>query len=214
MNKNESLAVNRRIPVYLVDSSGAGVAGITWTNPPASGEVRISQAGAASVNASGTMGVDETGKYYYEATQSETNFDGLYFILDVTAKGSARRFVYAEPMVLPISTISTSSVAAAVWDVARSGHVTSGTFGEGISNIQSSLDIVTGLLKENSMVDNTTFTGSNMTAARIRVFANKTAAQAATIGSSNGTDGETQRYLVTATYAGSNLSSYTLVKDL
>jgi len=73
---------------------------------------------------------------------------------------------------------------------------------------------ISGLLNENAVIDNTFFTGANMTSCRIRVFASKAAALAATLGAADNADGEVFRYLMTATYTGNNMTSYSFVKDL
>lgn len=76
-----------------------------------------------------------------------------------------------------------------------------------------------GLLHENALVDKQDYdSDGNLISARVRVFADATAAGAASAwnGASPADDaeGETQRYVVTATYAAGRLKSYKLVRSL
>ena len=74
-----------------------------------------------------------------------------------------------------------------------------------------------GQLKPNSMIDNYVYDSSNNpTSWRVRVFANKAAAQAAVAGHLDNADSEVERYKFTAVYSGSpeTLASYLIYRDL
>lgn len=103
-----------------------------------------------------------------------------------------------------------NDVSAGAITAIQSGLATSAS----IALLQAKSNDIAGLLNENSVLDKAVFVGSNMTSARIRVFSSQTLALAATLGAADNADGEIFRYLVVATYTGSNLTSYTLTKDL
>lgn len=88
MRYNETSSTLRRLPVYLVDSSGDPVTGAA----PTGAEIKISKSGAAFVNGAGTWVEVADGVYYYQATQSETSTDS-YLMLRIAAPG-ANVYVY------------------------------------------------------------------------------------------------------------------------
>lgn len=72
-----------------------------------------------------------------------------------------------------------------------------------------------GQLKPNSFIDNYTYNGDgNPLTWRIRIFANKTAVDAAVAGHSDNTDSEIERYKMTATYTLTALATYKVDRDL
>lgn len=73
-----------------------------------------------------------------------------------------------------------------------------------------------GQIKANSLNDNYTYNANGLPITwRLRVFASKTACDAATPGNPNGTDGEVERYLGSATYnVDGTLATYKFDKDL
>lgn len=73
MNYNESDATLRQIPIYLEDSGGSPVTGLTLTGA----ELKVSLSGAAFVDGGGTATEVGSGYYYYTATQAETLTDSF-----------------------------------------------------------------------------------------------------------------------------------------
>lgn len=180
---NQSVSSLRRVPFELFDAAGAPItsATVSFTNPPATGEVQISKAGGGFVDVAGTVIEIGNGTWYYQATTGDVDTLGL-LILKVN-KATAKVFKYQDEVINAPAT-------------------------------STSLDVVLGLLNQNSVIDKAIYSGANLTSSRIRVFSSKVAALAATLGAADGSDGETQRYLMTGAYTGANLTSYTLVKDL
>lgn len=101
---------------------------------------------------------------------------------------------------------TTTQIATAILDAARSGHVVLGSIGEGIA-------LAASLLQGNFYIDNTNNTDPNgQTAARIRCFHTGTAAAAATPGGSG--QGEFATFLVTTSYTGPNqIASHRVVQQ-
>jgi hypothetical protein len=106
-------------------------------------------------------------------------------------------------------------VPAAVWGLAVTGAMTSGTFGELVQ-------VLAALLQMNVVIDGGAGQASVVydsngvpTASRWRYFASKSAALGAALGAPNGTSGEVYRFLQTASDAGGGLvGGYILVRDL
>lgn len=67
---------------------------------------------------------------------------------------------------------------------------------------------------KNTVIDNQTYSGLNLTGARIRCFASAGAASAATKGAADDADSEIQRYTVTAAYVSGQLVDFRKVRDL
>lgn len=77
-----------------------------------------------------------------------------------------------------------------------------------IPTMATQLTRALGLMHENSVIDQTVFDGSNnLTAARMRTYDSKAHAQAA------GATGLVATYTITATYTGSNVSTYNVVLE-
>ena len=73
------------------------------------------------------------------------------------------------------------------------------------TTLDGKLDTILGLNQENFFVDNTTYSGGNMTDARIRIYS---------VAGSVGTASDViATYTVTATYAGSEMTDYKVVKS-
>ena len=72
--------------------------------------------------------------------------DGGYRGLIVWDSGGSPSFSVADEIYIPpsVAAASAAAVAAAVWDLARAGHATAGTFGEGVSSVVGSVGSVTG----------------------------------------------------------------------
>lgn len=86
-----------------------------------------------------------------------------------------------------------TAIAQAVLDVARSGHITLGTIGEGIA-------LATSLLQGNFFIDNVTPSANGPTAQRLRCFLSATAMSGVTPGGTG--QGEFATFLVATTYSG------------
>jgi len=90
INYAEPTAARRRIPVYLVDSTGAPVTGVV----PAGAQLQVSKSGAAFANGAGTWAEVGSGLYHYEATLAEVTTDS-YAMLKVNVSPTASIFVLA-----------------------------------------------------------------------------------------------------------------------
>lgn len=76
------------------------------------------------------------------------------------------------------------------------------------TGLSAQLTRALGLMHENSVIDNTVFDGSNnLTAARMRIYNSRANALLA------GAGGLVATYTITATYVGSNISTYTVVLE-
>lgn len=93
-------------------------------------------------------------------------------------------------------------------------NLESDTF-DAVSTIPASLSALTtlvgrslGLMHENSVLDQTAFDGqNNLTTARLRTYNSKANAEAA------GATGLQSTYVISATYSGKNVQTYTVVKE-
>lgn len=94
----ESLAAARRLPIYLVDTSGDPVAGLALT----AAEVQIAGVGFGFVDAVGTATEIGSGAYYYELDTSEVADEGIS-ILKIN-DAAARPYIYSFDVV-PSSTV-------------------------------------------------------------------------------------------------------------
>lgn len=154
------------------------------TGKSGSAVVKISKNGAAAATGGGTVGEVDAGDQ-----------PGHYYYETTQAELSD----------IGVGTLYVTATGCEPRDVEFA--VEHDPYGEGVARLL-------GLTHENSMIDNVVTTGGNMTAARIRVFDDAAALGAASAGAADDADGETQRYLVTAAYSGSDLTSYQIVRDL
>lgn len=70
-----------------------------------------------------------------------------------------------------------------------------------------------GLLHENSVMDQTTYSSSRLTAARVRIYDSQAHASAASAASPSTYDtGKLAEYAIAATYSGTDLQKYTVTK--
>lgn len=131
IKQSESTAAYRRLYFRLVDATDGITAetGVTGTG-------FVSKNGAAAVASTGSITqVDATnmpGVYYIELTAAEVDTLGTVvfrFKSAATAEASVAALVTADGAHAAGAT--TAEIADAVWDEARSGHTTAGTFGEG-----------------------------------------------------------------------------------
>jgi len=73
------------------------------------------------------------------------------------------------------------------------------------TTLDDKMDTILGMSQENLFIDNTVFTGANMTGARIRIYS---------VAGSVGTASDViATYTVTVTYAGDNMTDYKVVKS-
>lgn len=118
-----------------------------------------------------------------------------------------------------------ATVASAVWNEALAGHAIVGSSGKKLSDGALTTDVTTaasgittslgaqltralGLMHENSVMDQTTFDGSNnLTSGRLRIYNSKANALAA------GLTGLLNTYTITASYIGENVQTYTVVLE-
>lgn len=138
IQQNEATAADRRIPFRLIDANGAAVTAATPT-------VRVSkQYSTTTAAAAGAVTeIDATnmpGAYFYEATAGEVDTLGS-LLLNITAAGAIAlnvdvAIVAYDPTTAPSDA---ASVADAVWDEARAGHVAAGSFGEGVASVQGNV---------------------------------------------------------------------------
>ncbi len=108
-----------------------------------------------------------------------------------------------------LSTTERAAVSAAIWDLAITGHHSTGSFGE-------LLQVVAGLLHMHGRIDNTVFSAQGiLTFGRLRCFASAAASASAVDGHSDNTDGELFRFTITATDNGDGTySNFKVVRNL
>jgi hypothetical protein len=85
--QHEPEALRRRIPVRLVNSSGAAQLGLSFS----AGDLKLSKNGTAEANHSGTMTEVAGGLYFYEAALAEV--DTLGFLSLRVVKAGALDFI-------------------------------------------------------------------------------------------------------------------------
>jgi len=128
---NESTAALRRIFFVAVDVTD-GVTRLTGLTFSGS-EIMISKNGAAAAAFGGSVtevdSGDIPGLYYYECTAGEVDTEGV-LTLKIAGSLMATQEIAVE-IKASSAAPSAASIADAVWDEARSGHTTAGTFGEG-----------------------------------------------------------------------------------
>lgn len=106
--------------------------------------------------------------------------------------------------------------AAAVWDALTASYTAVNSFGARADTDSNNIKRSLGMLHENSVLDNTTFTvDNNLLTGRMRIYnskANADAAEALSISlfpaSSTYNTGKIAEYAVVATYTGTNLKTY------
>jgi len=119
---------------------------------------------------------------------------GLALTTDVTSAEATIVADIASSQAAIIAAIpSDASIASAVLDAARSGHITLGSVGEGIA-------LACSLLQGNFFIDNVTPSANGPTAQRLRCWLSASAMSGVTPGGSG--EGEFATFLVTTTYSG------------
>jgi hypothetical protein len=133
LRQSEATAARRRVPLYLVDDTDGKTpkTGVTLTT----GDIKISKNGGTPADHAGTITEVGQGLYTYEATAAE--LDTFGYLSAIVTKATVRTF-HAMAQVVgfdPYAAIgggggaTAAEVADAVWDEARTGHTTAGTFG-------------------------------------------------------------------------------------
>lgn len=202
---NESDANYKVVPVYLVAVDGTPYAGslsgftITYKKPGGTDDDRTSKLTAISA-----------GRYALALdTAGDLTTAGIGWI-SITKTGVIQPFVEPVRIRTGVTTLTLAAIAAANWDLTSlSSHRAAGSFGE-------LLQVIAGLLHVNARLDNLTY-GDNavMTAARLRVFASKAAADSASPGADDNSDSEIFRFTITATDAGDGeIGNYKFVRNL
>ena len=181
------------ISVFMRDvNTGLGRAGLTLTI----GLKKSNQITFSTI----TPTVTDTGNGWYDLalTSAHVNTIGKAAVSITAPNASARNDVVLDVITADIfgTAISTAAqIRDAILDAARSGHVTTGTIGEGIA-------LGTSLLQGNFYMDNIVNGPDGMTSARIRCFHTGSAVAAATSGGTG--EGEFATFTVTTIYVGPN----------
>lgn len=116
---NESSAALRKIPFEMYDSSGNPLTGttLTFTNPPAAGEVQISKAGGAYVDVTGSISEVGSGSWDYNGVAGD--FDTLGRIRLKVNKTGAQLFKYEDTVVAVQRSFSAGSIGYAALNETR-----------------------------------------------------------------------------------------------
>ena len=100
IEQGETLVTACRIPIFLKDVDGVGVAGLTLSGS----EVQVSINGAAFVNGAGTIGETGQGAYYYQTTEVD---DIGYVVLKVLpTDDEAEVYVYTFDIIEAVTEIA------------------------------------------------------------------------------------------------------------
>ena len=171
----------------------SGLSGQGVTCVPVAGQVQTNRDLAGYVNSAGAFAHLGDGSYRYTFATSEVAAgDEGNIWLRVKVPGF-RTVVLRVP--LRIASSSATVIRDAILNAARSGHITTGTVGEGVA-------VAVALLQGNFYMDTVTNTVDGQTVSRMRCFHTGAAAAAATAGGSG--QGEFATFLVTTTYTGPN----------
>ncbi len=179
------------VPVRLIDSAGAPVTGLAYS------DVICSVLKADGTEASVTVNAMS----WFEATTGALAGVGVYRIrLSAAAVSVAGFLTYAvqDDAVPPNIFVGVADVVA---------YLESDT----VSAVTRAL----GLLHENSVLDLTTFTGDdNLLSGRLRTYDSKANAEAASAASPTTYDtGKTAEYSITASYSGTALLKYKVSRE-
>jgi hypothetical protein len=186
----------KTVSFHIYTSAGYPADGLAWQQPvcvPIAGQVMTNRDLAGYVNSTGAFSHVGDGTYRYTFATSEVaaGSEGNIW-LRVLVPGF-RTVVLRVPLrnVEPTA----NELRDAVLDAARSGHLTTGTVGEGLA-------IATSLLQGNTYMDQVVNAFNGQISARLRCFLTGAAAQAATAGGSG--QGEFATFIVTTVYEGPN----------
>jgi hypothetical protein len=147
-----------------------------------------------------------------DAVNAATVFGQIYETQATLALIEGSGFVSASDSLAAIAGgIQPAEVASAVWDALLSSHTVSNSFGALLGGIMAGqLTRALGMMHENSVLDLTTFdVNNNLTSGRLRTYSTPTDAIAAQAASPAAyTTNMIAQYAITATYTGSNLTTY------
>lgn len=187
----------RTIGFHLYAIGGQPASGIPGEGQicsPSSSEIQTNRDLAGYLNAAGTLSHIGDGEYRYTFAPAEIASLGgegnIWLRIKVPGFKTA---VFRIPLRVPEP--SANEIRDAIFDAARSGHITAGTIGEGVA-------IATAMLQGNFYMDQVVNTGSGQTSSRIRCFHTAAAVAAATSGGVG--EGEFATFVVTTTYSGVN----------
>lgn len=172
----------------------SGLAGEGSVCAPAASELQVNRDLTGYINSAGVFSHVADGEYRYTFANTEVASGGGEGNTWLRVKVTGFRTVVLRVPIRNLAPMATA-IRDAVLNAARSGHVTAGTMGEGIS-------LAASLLQGNYFMDTVTNTANGQTAARIRCFHTGVAAAAATSGGSG--EGEFATFLVTTAYSGPN----------
>lgn len=171
LKQNESVASRRRIYFFCADDDAADnyapKTGLTFT----AGETKISKAGAAEVNAAGTVTEIGGGWYSYEFTTSEV--DTLGFVLFRTSKTD----VYTDGVMCQIvafDPFNTASLGITNLDATVSSRLATASYAAPSTLLTFSDGIETGVTLQQAMRLVTSILGGRVSGAKtgIEVFRN------------------------------------------
>lgn len=116
---NEPTASLRKIPFEMYDSSGNPLTGstLTFTNPPAAGEVQVSKAGGAYTDVTGSISEVGAGSWDYNGVLGD--FDTLGRIRLKVNKTGAQLFKYEDTVSAVQRTFSAGSIGYAALNETR-----------------------------------------------------------------------------------------------
>lgn len=171
IQKNITTAKYRRIPIDITDDTAASA---PWTGAVAGIKAQLSYNGAAEVASTADIVRIASGGHYVELTQAETNVETGALIARVAGVAGRREaFGYAEVVDYdPFQAGSTlAQIAGAIWDEARAGHVTAGTFGQGVPVISLPDGVITAAKLAAGAIDATALASSAATEIAAAIFA-------------------------------------------
>ena len=203
------------IHVFILDipkSNGEGITGLTYnTTGLTAYYLRPGAASATSISlVNATIGTWTSGGF---KEVDSTNLPGIYEIgipdactasgaesCTIMIKGAAE--MAPLPIELQLDTNTNADVKGVVDGIQTDLDA---ILTDTSTTLDDKLNTILGLNQENFYIDNTAFTGANMTSCRIRIYS---------VAGSVGTASDViATYNMTTTYAGDNLASYKVVKS-
>lgn len=195
MRPGETDANKKTIYFKVFDVDGLPCSGevdeaAVWV--PGAGEIQVNRDQAGYTNTAGTFNHIADGDYYYTFANAEISGATEGTIL---FRAKEVGVIRTQTVIVPLR-FDTDDVAADVGDVAAD-VIAMQTDVDAISGAQA---IIMGLMHRNAVIDNHTYdlTTGECLSARVRVFADETAAGAAVTGAADDADGEILRFLMTA----------------
>lgn len=144
IQKNISTAKYRRLFLDIRETDGI----TPFTGSVTGIKAKLSYNGAAEVDSTADIVRVAGALHYVELTQAETNIEAGFLTARIPEDGGTTRGEATSAAEIvdydPFQAGSTdAAIADAVWDEARAGHVTAGTFGEGVPVVSLSDGILT-----------------------------------------------------------------------